>query len=141
MVTGSEIPPVIVPARRMILLGALIACALGAVVFFAFDPTQVPIFPQCMFHQVTGLDCPGCGAQRALHQLLHGNLIAALRLNAMFVLSLPLVAWYGPRLVLRSFTRQPSGAAPRWIWFYIAAWIVFGIVRDLPFPVCRWFAA
>jgi hypothetical protein len=141
MVTGSEIPPVIVPARRMILVGAVILCALGAAVFFAFDPTQVPIFPQCMFHRVTGLDCPGCGAQRALHELLHGNLIAALRLNAMFVLSLPLAAWYGPRLVLRSFKRQTSGTPPRWLWFYIATWIVFGVLRDLPFPVCRWFAA
>jgi hypothetical protein len=141
MVTGSEIPPVIFPARRMILWGAVLLCALGALVFFAFDPTKVPIFPQCIFHRVTGLDCPGCGAQRALHQLLHGNVIAALRLNAMFVLSLPLAAWYGPRLIVRSFARLPSGTPPRWLWFYIAAWIVFGVARDLPFPVCAWFAA
>ncbi len=142
MFTDSEIPPVIVPARgRMILLGAVIVCTLGALVFFAFDPTKVPMFPQCMFHQVTGLDCPGCGAQRSLHQLLHGNIIGALRLNAMFVLSLPMAAWYGPRLVARSFKRLPSGTPPRWLWFYIAAWIVFGIARNLPFPVCAWFAA
>jgi hypothetical protein len=141
MFTGSEIPPVIIPARRWILLGVAVVFTLGALVFFAFDPTKVPIFPQCMFHQVTGLDCPGCGAQRALHQLLHGNLIAALRLNAMFVLSLPLAAWYGPRMILRTFTRKPSGTPPRWVWFYIGAWIVFGVVRNLPFPVCAWFAA
>jgi hypothetical protein len=141
MVTGSDSKGLTFPPGRILLLGTLIVCGLGALVFFAFDPTRVPLFPQCMFHQVTGLDCPGCGAQRALHQLLHGNVIAALRLNAMFVLSLPLAAWYGPRLISRSFKRLPSGSPPRWLWFYIAAWILFGVVRNLPYPVCAWFAA
>lgn len=141
MVTGSDSPRLPFPTRRAVLTGAIGLLLLGALIFFAFDPTKVAIFPQCMFHQVTGLDCPGCGAQRALHQLLHGNFIAALRLNAMFVLSLPLAAWYGPRLVVRAFTRQPSGTPPRWLWFYIGAWILFGVLRNLPFPVCAWFAA
>jgi len=141
MVTGSDNTRIALPPRRIIWAGAVAIFALGALIFFAFDPTKVPIFPQCMFHQVTGLDCPVCGAQRALHQLLHGDLVAALRLNAMFVLSLPLAAWYGPRLVLRAFTGQSSGPAPRWLWFYIGAWVVFGVARNLPFPVCAWFAA
>lgn len=141
MVTGSDSTRSVFPASRFLIMAAVILCTLGALIFFVFDPTKVPMFPQCIFHQVTGLDCPGCGAQRALHQLLHGNLIAALRLNAMFVLSLPLAAWYGPRLVFRAFTRQPSGSPPSWLWFYIGAWIVFGIARNLPFPVCAWFTA
>lgn len=141
MVTASDNTRIAFPTRRVLLIGTVILCALGAVIFFVFDPSRVPMFPQCTFHQITGLDCPGCGAQRALHQLLHGNLIAALRLNAMFVLSLPLAAWYGPRLIFRAFTRQASGTPPNWLWFYIGAWIVFGVVRNLPFPVCAWFVA
>jgi hypothetical protein len=141
MVTGSDSTRVSFPATRILVTSAAAVLVLGALVFFAFDPTKVPIFPQCAFHQMTGLDCPGCGAQRALHQLLHGNLLAAFQLNAMFILSLPLAAWYGPRLIWRTFTRQPSGSPPRWLWFYIAAWVVFGVVRNLPFPVCAWFAA
>ena len=141
MVTGSEGTRVAFPTGRILLVGSVVLCSLGAMVFFVFDPTKVPMFPQCTFHQVTGLDCPGCGAQRALHQLLHGNVVAALRLNAMFVVSLPLAAWYGPRLISRSFKHLPSGSPPRWLWFYIAAWIVFGIARNLPFAVCAWFAA
>ena len=141
MVTGSESPRIPFPAGRILLAGVAALFALGILVFFAFDPTKVPIFPQCMFHEITGLDCPGCGAQRALHHLLHGEVVAALRFNAMFVLSLPLALWYGPRLIFRTFTRQPSGAPPRWLWFYIGAWLVFAVMRDLPFPICRWFAA
>jgi len=141
MVTGSDQPPIQFPASRALLWGGLALCALGALVYFAVDPTKVAIFPQCMFHQVTGWDCPGCGAQRALHQLLHGNVVAALRLNAMFVLSLPLALWYGPRLVFRAYTNRVSGTAPRWVWFYIGAWVLFGVLRNLPFPICQWFAA
>jgi len=141
MVTGSDQPRIPFPASRVLLWGAVTVCAMGIVVYFVVDPTKVSIFPQCMFHQITGWDCPGCGAQRALHQLLHGNFIAALRLNAMFILSLPLALWYGPRMVWRAFNGQSSGAPPLWLWFYIAAWVLFGVARNLPFSVCQWFAA
>jgi len=141
MVTGSDTPRIAFPASRILLAGGVALCTVGILAYFVFDPTKVAIFPPCMFHQFTGLDCPGCGAQRALHQLLHGNLIAAVRFNAMFVFSLPLALWYGPRLVLRAMKGQPSGTPPRWLWFYIAAWIVFGVARNLPFPICAWFAA
>jgi hypothetical protein len=141
MDTASNSPGIAFSPSRILLAGAIALCALGVLTYFIFDPTKVSIFPPCIFHQVTGWDCPGCGAQRSLHELLHGHLLAALRLNAMFVLSLPLAAWYGPRLVRRTFTRQPSGAVPTWLWFFIAAWIIFGIARNFPFPVCAWFKA
>ncbi|MFV0506503.1 MAG: DUF2752 domain-containing protein [Bacteroidales bacterium] len=40
---------------------------------------------------LTGYQCPGCGSQRALHQLLHLNIDEALKLNALFVVGLPYV--------------------------------------------------
>jgi len=142
MVTGSNDNPRIAnPHNRILWAGAFVLCAIGVSIYFVFDPTKVSIFPPCIFHQMTGLDCPGCGAQRALHQLLHGNLLAALRLNAMFVLSLPIFAMLGPRLISRTLKGQPMGIHPRWYWFYLVAWVVFGFLRDLPVPVFAWFAA
>jgi hypothetical protein len=141
MLTASDSPRTNVPASRIFFWSIGILGTLGLVIFFAFDPTKVPIFPQCIFHQMTGLDCPGCGAQRALHQLLHGHLIAALQLNAMFVLSLPLFAWYAPRLVSGMVSGTPVPLNTRWLIIYFGAWLVFGILRDLPFPICAWFAA
>lgn len=40
-----------------------------------FDLTG--IIPPCLFHQVSGLYCPGCGGTRAVHALLEGDLIAS----------------------------------------------------------------
>jgi hypothetical protein len=127
--------------RTLLFAGTGVVAAIGVLLFFVFDPTQVAIFPQCVFHQLTGLDCPGCGAQRALHQLLHGHIVAALRLNAMFVLSLPVCAWYGPRFIARALRGEPISWNARWLWFYLAAWILFGVLRNLPLPIFSWFAA
>ena len=38
---------------------------------------------------MTGLSCPGCGAQRATHELLHLNLKSAFAYNPLLVVSLP----------------------------------------------------
>jgi len=143
MSTGSNIARPNSSAIRTLLpvVAALLFCAVVALVFFAFDPTRVSFFPPCLFHLLTGWDCPGCGAQRALHELLHGDIIAALRLNAMFVLSLPLAAWFGPQWAWRVWQRRPLMANPKWLCYYAAAWLVFGVLRNLPFPVCAWFFA
>jgi len=127
--------------KKTIFFSSLALCAVGVLIFFAFDPTKVSIFPVCLFHQFTGLDCPGCGAQRALHQLLHGNIILALRLNAIFVLSLPIWAFYGPRFISRALKGEPTGLKSRWLWAYLIAWLVFGFLRNLPVPIFAWFAA
>jgi len=47
----------------------------------------------CPWRLVTGLDCPFCGATRAASALAHGDLVAALDHNALFVLAIvPLAA-------------------------------------------------
>lgn len=120
--------------------GCVTAGAAALILFFC-DPGQVPIYPTCMFHQITGLDCPGCGSLRALHHLLHGEVGTALRFNAFLILSLPIFAWFGLRFVWSKMNRQP--AAPFrvvWVWFYLGAFIAFGILRDLPVPFFAAFA-
>ena len=46
---------------------AAIAAAAGAVVYVALDPATCAVFPRCPFYVLTGLKCPGCGSQLALH--------------------------------------------------------------------------
>jgi hypothetical protein len=70
--------------------GALLVAAL-LWVYFSFDPVKQALFPKCPSLWLTGWKCPGCGSQRALHSLLHGNVPEALQFNSLFVLSLPYV--------------------------------------------------
>jgi len=127
--------------KKFSLVGALTAAlAVGLVLFFC-DPVRVPIYPQCLFHQLTGLDCPGCGSLRALHAVLHGNLGAALHYNAFLILSLPLFAGVGLNVLRSASTVRPAvQIKPAWLWLYLAAYVTFGILRDLPVPVFAAFA-
>jgi hypothetical protein len=50
-------------------------------------------YPACPFHTMTGLNCPGCGITRGLHQLTHGHVLTALNYNALMVLFVPLLGY------------------------------------------------
>jgi hypothetical protein len=115
-----------------VVLGAVILGA-GAIVFF-FNPSTHSFFPTCMFHELTGLYCPGCGATRALYALLHGNLRLALKDNALFVLSLVALTVWGARFVLRKLRNQPAGfsLSPKFLWGFLVISLIFAVMRNLP---------
>lgn len=108
---------------KTVVLGLAFGAAAAAL--FAFDPERVRIYPVCAFHQWTGLWCPGCGTTRALHQLLHGNVSAAFRFNALSMSMLP-VAGY---LIVRG---DVSTLKPTWIWVLLAVVVAFGVLRNIP---------
>lgn len=64
------------------------ACIVLAVLYAVVDPSQ-EFFPKCPFLLATGLECPGCGSQRAMHSLLNGNVAAAFHYNQLLVIMLP----------------------------------------------------
>lgn len=76
-----------------IALGAAITLMLIAALymFYILDPETHSLFPKCPFLLATGLECPGCGSQRAIHQLIHLNFGAAFRYNAFMVVVLPYI--------------------------------------------------
>ena len=57
----------------------------GLAVLYAFDPATTAFYPSCLFRLWTGLLCPLCGSLRAIHALLHGDAVSALRFNALGV--------------------------------------------------------
>jgi hypothetical protein len=61
------------------------------IIYRTFDPYIAGFFPQCPFHAITGLKCPGCGSQRALHCILNFDFIKAFHENALMVISIPYV--------------------------------------------------
>ncbi|WP_246019182.1 DUF2752 domain-containing protein [Saccharothrix australiensis] len=80
-----------------------VAVAVGAVVAAAgllvVDPNGPRSWwPPCPLFALTGIQCPACGSTRMVHALLHGDLAAAWRFNAvMLVVGLPLLAWLWAR--------------------------------------------
>lgn len=112
---------------------ALLAAAAG-LVLFCFDPRQYYFYPVCFFHRTTGLLCPGCGALRAGHQLLHGHLAAAFHFNPMLVVCLPFLVWLAARYGLQRLRNRPAslGLSPKWLWLALAAVLVVSVLRNVP---------
>lgn len=81
MTRPTNIPLWIFFAGAAVLLG----------LYFIFDPGQSLLAPKCFFHVITGWQCPGCGMQRMIHALLHGQWADAWHYNAFLVCLLPLL--------------------------------------------------
>ena len=72
----------------------LLTVALGAVVLsllLAFTEPSSGLWPRCLFHSLTGLECPGCGSQRAFHALVHGHFSQAWSFNPLIFLLAPVI--------------------------------------------------
>jgi hypothetical protein len=67
----------------------LLVILLGLGILFGVNPESVSFMPRCLFHSLTGWDCPACGTQRALHQLLHLHLREGFAYNPFLVISMP----------------------------------------------------
>jgi hypothetical protein len=85
---------------RLILISTTVLAL--ALLYFFVDARKGNFFPRCPFHFLTGLYCPGCGSQRAISALLHGEVLAAINFNVLMVLSLPLLIYSAAIYVLNT---------------------------------------
>jgi len=90
MVTRHRSVPVGLGAPLVVAASATLMCA----AIWVGDPTTPngPL-PVCPTKALLGIDCPGCGCARMLYSLMHGNLAAAARFNALALAALVLLVW------------------------------------------------
>lgn len=110
------------------------AALLGAITYVGLVDPHRPgsLFPPCPFKLVTGWNCPACGGLRMVHDLLHGEITAALTDNVFLLVGLPALA-------LWILLRRRQGAAV----FNTAAIVVIAVttitwtvIRNIPgFPL------
>ncbi len=131
----QRLPPWVEPAA--LLVAGLGACAYVKMV----DPNHSGAYPQCPTKLLTGIDCPLCGATRAVHSLIDGNLVGAMDHNLLFVLSVPLlvyafVAWTSTRMG-RPMKPLPVNN-PRVLAAVGVVMLIFSVVRNLPMMPWHW---
>jgi len=73
-----------------VVLGLVAVVAL-IIAYYMLGP-ESGVYPRCLFRQLTGLECPGCGSQRAIHALLHGQVAEAWSYNALLLVEIPFIA-------------------------------------------------
>jgi len=109
--------------------------ALAAILLLRFPPAQYSFYPRCPIYEMFHLQCPGCGATRAIAAVLHGHFIEAMSLNALITLLLPFAAAYGIlcyyRLLQRKDLRWPQ-PPPAVLYAALAMAAIFTVIRNLP---------
>ncbi len=122
------------PLQWTALAGIALMIPAGVWLLLHFDPNVEgnPFLP-CMFRELTGLYCIGCGLTRALHALVHGDIVRAFGMNPLAMLVLPLV----PLLVAHSQGWRPRVLEPLMrvvmepkLWLVLLP--IYWIARNLP---------
>ncbi len=121
--------------NKILIACALVLVAVAAVVLYVFDPSEYVLMPKCPFKMLTGLDCPGCGFQRAMHALLHGHVAEAIRFNVFLVVAVP----YLLALLVANFlctehrkTKLLAILESRTaIWTYVVLYVAWMVIRNV----------
>jgi hypothetical protein len=111
--------------------------AAGSWVLYTCSPTEHAFYPRCLFHALTGWQCPGCGGTRALYHLLHLQLGEAIRYNALVTVLAPLalawfIFWYAT-VVLRGQGPGLRISRPLAVCLYLMV-LIFAAARNGAFP-------
>ena len=113
--------------KELLTLGVLLVLGAAVCIVLLLVPpgsAHAKWLPKCMFHQLTGLYCPGCGATRALSAMLHGDMKASLHNN---LLLFPLLALIAVLIVKPEISlKRPVAVA------IVAVVLLFTILRNIP---------
>jgi len=110
------------------------AVAAGALAYVGLADPHRPgfLFPGCPFKTLTGWNCPACGGLRMTHDVLHGDLSAAMVDNAFLLIGLPMLALW---LLVRWRRKQRLMPIPAVATVFVAV-IAWTVVRNWPgFPL------
>lgn len=116
------------------MLFVLIILFIGGVVLYLLNPSSYWFMPKCPFKLITGLSCPGCGIQRAIHAMLHGKFTEAITYNYYLVYSGPyatsfVFVWLMPKNKFRE--RIKKVIENRYVVdFYIISFVIWLFVRN-----------
>ena len=119
--------------RTLVITVAIALLLVFGLIYYALDPASSSAFPRCTFLTLTGYKCPGCGSQRAIHALLHGDIVGAFKYNALLLVSIPWIALclYAETQRVRNprrYARLHSGAL---IWLFLAAVLMWWLLRNI----------
>lgn len=119
--------------RSLIIILVIAALMVAGFIYYALDPSASSVFPQCTFLSLTGYKCPGCGSQRAIHALLHGNVADAFKFNAMLFIAIPwiVLCLFAESHRLRNPRLYTRLNAPLLIWLFLAMVLIWWLLRNI----------
>ncbi len=100
--------------------------------YFFWNPSEITYLPLCPFKSLTGFYCPGCGGQRAFHQILHWNFVEAFHSNLLIYVFLPFFLLKISDEIFGTTISRKFLLHNEEIWIFLGFLICFTILRNLP---------
>jgi hypothetical protein len=97
------------------------------IIYGSFNPSKSRFFPKCPVKTAFHIDCPGCGSQRAVHALLHFDVVQAFKFNALLVIALPYLALALGLTLIKNPSEKITSLRNR-LYGHHATLIVLGVV-------------
>lgn len=115
--------------RKEINIGLIIGMLYA--VFIKITGISIP----CLFLEITGLKCPGCGITTFFMNMFRGDIKTAISANPSLVIVLPLLG----AVLIFVYAKNSWDIKKRWtLWcLYLSLFFLlsFGILRNLPFLI------
>ena len=106
------------------------------ILFFFINPSDVNFFPKCPLYVTTGIYCPGCGSQRATHQLLQLNFVGVLQQNVLYFFGLLILVYHITITGLNLFFKKNIYNYiyhPKTPIIILVIIIIYWILRNIPY--------
>lgn len=124
--------------HKAYILGAIFLVLTGVMIYIYrnFNPIDYALFPKCPTKTMFGVDCAGCGSQRAIHHLLNGEFKLSFVQNILIIPSIPYI---GLGLYFQTL-KQASSKQLKWrkilfgeraIWIVGAVIVLYSLLRNL----------
>jgi len=93
--------------KDVILVLGKIAFYITGVIFFLITPTSFieSNISICIFNNLTGLQCPGCGMTRAFSSVFHLDFIGAFQYNKLVIIIFPLFCYVCLKSLISDYRR------------------------------------
>jgi len=123
--------------RKLNILILGIICTIFLVNIYYVLYYKYKIVIPCLFHEITGLYCPGCGITRMIFSLFKLDLYQAFRYNSFVFFLLPFIIFYFVDTIIKWLKGQKNYLYLKindkeWIILLVIA-LLFGILRNLPY--------
>ncbi|TGN30291.1 DUF2752 domain-containing protein [Empedobacter tilapiae] len=124
--------------NRIIIKICSILLLSGAFIYYFFfnNPSDKgTVFLRCPSNFIFGINCPGCGSQRAIHHLLHFDILEALRFNALLTIMFPFIIYitliWLYNFIFEKKIRIKLFYNNKFVWTLFFLVIVYGVIRNI----------
>jgi len=117
-------------------IGFLLLAIGLAILYFFVNPSNVNFLPKCPLYVTTGIYCPGCGSQRATHQLLQFNFLGVLQQNVLYFMGILVLGYHGAITLLNLYFKKHIYNYiyhPKTPIIILVIIILFWVLRNIPY--------